>query len=216
MEDLTQPISTGMQTFPGDPAVTVESAATVAADGYAVASVSLGSHTGTHVDAPAHVFADGRTIDTYPPERFVFDAVRVDCRDLGPRAPIRADSVPEADADCVVFWTGWDRHWGTPTYRDHPYLTAAAAERCVTHDLAVASDTLNPDPTPTARATDHTPDPAEPDGVPAHERLLGNDRLVIENLTGLGALPDQFELRAFPLALGDDGAPVRAVGVPDA
>jgi kynurenine formamidase len=44
---------------------------------------------------------------------------------------------------------------------------------------------------------------------------LGDSRLVFENLTGLERLPQRFELRAYPLALGGDGAPVRAVGVTD-
>ena len=275
MWDLTQPIREGMPTYPGDPSVTVEPVATVAADGYAVRAVSLGSHTGTHVDAPAHVFADGRTLDDYPPERFVFDAVRVDCRDLDARARIPPERVPPAGSDCVVFHTGWDDHWTTPQARDHPYLAPETARACVERGLAVATDTLSPDPTPSAngeRGVDPTaPDSAagsdsvddadstgepgstadsgstddadstadsgstddadstadsgstdgheptddgpEPDGVPAHETLLGADRLIVENLRGLDRVPDRFELRAVPLALGGDGAPVRAVAV---
>ncbi|MFB6270576.1 MAG: cyclase family protein, partial [Halobacterium sp.] len=43
--------------------------------------------------------------------------------------------------------------------------------------------------------------------------LLGADCLILENLTGLGAAGDRFELRAYPMALSTDGAPVRAVAV---
>ncbi|MEZ3117322.1 cyclase family protein [Halobaculum sp. MBLA0147] len=208
MWDLTHPIESGMQTFPGDPPVAVTSAATVDEDGYAVRTVELGSHTGTHVDAPAHVVADGRTLDEYEPSAFVFDAAVVDCRDLGARAAIPPDRVPTDDAlDCVVFHTGWDDHWGTDAYRDHPSVSPAAAEVCVERGLAVATDTLNPDPTPSPAAG-----PDEPDGVPVHETVLGAGLLVIENLTGLESVPDRFRLSAQPLALGGDGAPVRAVG----
>ncbi len=205
--DLTHRIESGMQTYPGDPDVTVQDHATHAADGYRVAALALGSHSGTHIDAPAHTEAGGRTLDSYPPERFVFDAVRVDCRDLGPRAAIGPERVP-GEGDLAAFWTGWDDHWGTERYLDHPYISPAAAERCSEHGLAVGTDTLNPDPTPTDRA-----DKEEPEGFQAHHALLGADCLVIENLRNLGTAGDRFELRAYPLALAGDGAPVRAVAV---
>jgi kynurenine formamidase len=209
--DLTHPVETGTPTYPGDPPVTVTPHATHEADGYRVSAVSFGSHAGTHVDAPAHTEPDGRTLDTFPVSAFAFDGLRVDCRDLAARDPISPDRVPdaEADADCVVFWTGWDRHWGTDRYGDHPHLTPATARACADRGYAVALDTPSPDPTPTGNARD-----GDPDGLPAHHALLGSDLPIVENLTGLGAVPDRFGLQAFPLALASDGAPVRAVGVP--
>ncbi len=72
----------------------------------------------------------------------------------------------------------------------------------------MAVDTLNPDPTPTDSAAED-----EPAGFQAHHTLLGNERLILENLTGLAAAGDRFELRTYPLALGNDGAPVRAVAI---
>ncbi len=232
MRDLTHRIETGMQTYPGDPAVTVTQAATVDRDGYAVERVELGSHTGTHVDAPAHVVPDGRTLDDFDLDVFVFDAVRVDCRALGAREAIPAALVPTStDADCVVFDTGWADHWGTPRYRDHPYLAPEAGKACAEAGLAVATDTLSPDPTPpadtdadaaaadndaaagTGDTADSGNDPeADDHGVPVHEVVLGAGRPIVENLTGLGGLR-RFELHALPVALTGDGAPVRAVAV---
>ncbi|ELY77664.1 cyclase family protein [Natrinema pallidum DSM 3751] len=206
--DLSHPIETGMQTYPDDPAVTVRRHATHDDHGVRVDALECGSHTGTHVDAPIHVDPDGTPLDAYPVERFVFDAVRVDCRDLAARKPIPAARVPAVDADLAVFWTGWDSHWGTERYLEHPFLSPAAAVTCVDREFDVAVDTLNPDPTPTDSATAD-----EPAGFQAHHALLGNEQLILENLTGLGAAGDRFELRAYPLALGTDGAPVRAVAV---
>ncbi len=206
--DLTQPIETGMQTYPGDPAVAVRPHTTHAADGARVSSLECGSHTGTHVDAPAHTEPDGRTLESYPIDRFVFDAVRVDCRDLEAREPVPADRIPDVETDLVACWTGWDAHWGTDRYLEHPYLSPAAAETCAERGFDVAVDALNPDPTPTENAT-----PDEPDGFQTHHALLGNDLLILENLTNLESVTDRFELRAYPLALSSDGAPVRAVGV---
>jgi len=205
--DLSHPVDSGMPVFPGDPPVTVEAHATMADDGYRVSRLDLGSHTGTHVDAPSHTEADGDAIDELPVSRFVRDAVLVDLRDREPRDRIRPADLPTVDAGAVVLWTGWADRWGEPAYHDHPFLTPAAARHCVDHGYDVAIDAFSPDPTPSERAGND-----EPDGVPAHHELLGNGRLVVENLTNLGSVPGRFELSTLPLPVaGGDGSPVRAV-----
>ena len=211
--DLSHPIEAGMQTYPGDPAVEVAPHTTHDADGFHVDAVRCGSHTGTHVDAPAHTEPGGRTLEAYPVERFVRRAVVADCTHLGARESIPASSVPgpDADADLVAFRTGWDDFWGTETYLDHPYLSAATAEACADRGFDVAVDTLNPDPTPTDDAGDAGDD--EPTDFRIHHTLLGDGRLIFENLTNLDRVGERFELRAYPMALASDGAPVRAVGV---
>jgi kynurenine formamidase len=210
--DLTHPIETGMQTYPGDPAVTLSEHATHDADGYHVETLSCGSHTGTHIDAPLHTEPDGDPLSAFAVDRFVFDAVRVDCRDCEPRDQITATRLPDSDilaaVNMVVCWTGWDAHWNTDQYLDHPYVAPETAARCADHNVAVGIDALSPDPTPSPRAGDD-----ESTDFAAHHALLGNDCLIVENLRNLGRVSERFELRAYPLALGDDGAPVRAVGV---
>jgi kynurenine formamidase len=220
--DLSHAITDGMQTYPGDPDVTCSAATTFETDGYRVTELGCGSHTGTHVDAPSHTEADGASLDAFDLDRFVLRTVRVDCQDLGARDAIPPERVPERDTpaddetsreiECIVFHTGWDEHWGTETYLDHPYLAPETAQLCAERGFAVGIDALNPDPTPTASHGEHSDD--EPSGVPAHHALLGNDCLIFENLTALETVPEVFELRAYPLPLGADGAPVRAVGVP--
>lgn len=207
MRDLSQPLRSGGWTLPGDPPVAVTDHATIDADGYRVGELRCGTHAATHVDAPAHVLPDGDTIDAYPPARFVFGGRVVDCTGLAPRAAIGPGKLPaEDDGEMVLLRTGWDRHWGTDRYREHPYLSPAAARRCVEAGWAVGIDAPSPDPTPTERAT-----PAEPEPLSAHHTLLGADRLIVENLTNLAGL-DRPTVSAFPLAIaGGDAAPVRAV-----
>ena len=218
--DLSQTLATGMPVYPGTDPVGVEPAATRDGDGYRTTRLDLDSHAGTHVDAPAHL-VDGPALGEFPLDRFAFDAALVDARDAGAREAIGVDRFraglagdPEA-VDIAVLATGWDSHWGTERYFDHPYLTAAAAEWLADRGLDLAVDTVNPDPTPTddAVAAD-SDDLDEPDGYPAHEALFERDRLIVENLRGLGRLPPRFELRAYPLRFdGADASPVRAVGV---
>lgn len=214
--DLTHPIQSEMPVFPGDPSVDVSTAATVEDDGYRVSELHFGSHTGTHIDAPSHSEEDGAHLDSMAVDEFVFDARLVDVTGKSPREPIEADELPAADeggsAELLLCYTGWDEFWGEDRYFDHPYLTPAAADRCLEAGWSVGLDTLNPDPTPTENATD-----AEPAGFQAHHILLGNGLFIIENLTDLAQLPadgDFVTLIAFPLAIADaDGAPIRAVAV---
>jgi len=203
--DLSHPIETGMQTFPGDPDVSVEAVATAAADGYRVSELRLGTHSGTHIDAPSHVGLEG-SIDGFGIDRFVFDARVVDCTASDAREPIGPSALPDDDGgEMVVLETGWDAFWGTDRYRDHPYLSPDAADRCVEAGWSVGLDTLNPDPTPSQNAT-----PDEPEGVPAHRRLLGNDLFIVENLRNLEGL-GRCRLFAVPLSIVEgDGSPVRA------
>src|SRR6056297_2523622 len=153
--DLSHSIRTGMPVFPGDPPVECDGLATVPEEGYRTTQLRLSTHTGTHVDAPAHMLADGKTIDDYPAETFRFLATVVDCTGLDPRTAIDTDELVEAVADTqlegidlVVIHTGWDRHWGTDRYVDHPFLTAGAAETLVEWECHVGVDVPNVDPTP--------------------------------------------------------------------
>ncbi len=209
MQDLSHPFVDDLQTYPADLDVHLGTGGTYETDGYRSTKIEAGSHAGTHVDAPAHLIPGGRRLAEYAVEDFVFEAQIVDCRDLGPREPIPKERLPETDAiDAVLLWTGWDEHWGTDRYLDHPYLSPEAANVCADRGWAVGTDTLNPDPTPTMNA-----DTTEPDGFPAHDALLGAECLIFENLTNLESVPERFEFRAYPLPLQVDGAPVRAVGV---
>ena len=218
--DLTRRLEPGMPVYPGDPGVTAEQSATMETDGYRVTRLSFTTHAGTHVDAPAHMEPEGATLDEYDVGAFRFDARVVDLAGddadgsddaLGPREAITPEHVPDRDAldpgtDMLVLRTGWGSRWGDDSYLDHPYLAAETAARAADLGCAVGLDTINPDPTPTDRAGVD-----EPEGVPAHRELLGAGEFVVENLRLPDRLPERFTLRAYPLRVDADGAPVRAV-----
>jgi len=212
--DLTHPVETDMPAYPGDPPVAVEPHATVESDGYRVSTVAFGTHAGTHVDAPSHTEPDGKTINEFPLESFVFDAALVDCGELDLRTAIGPADLPAPDVELLVLRTGWADRWGDPSYFDHPYLSEAAADYCAERGYHVGIDAASVDPSPADAGVTGTDGAAEPDGVPAHHALLGAERLIVENLTNLTELPERFELRAYPVRVADaDGSPVRAVAV---
>jgi len=58
--DISVPISNGGAVYPGNPPIRIEPQQEIAKGGSSnVSSLSFGSHTGTHVDAPKHIFDYG-------------------------------------------------------------------------------------------------------------------------------------------------------------
>jgi kynurenine formamidase len=216
--DLTRRVEPGMPVYPGDPPVEREAWATHDADGYRVSRITLGTHAGIHVDAPAHTEPDPDavpgpyTIDEFPPDAFRFRARLADVTHRGDREAITPGDLPTLDdCDLLALRTGWADHWGDDRYREHPYLAPDAAARLADAGVSIALDALSPDPTPSPRAGDD-----EPSGVPAHHALLDAGCLLVENLAPLddlaAAARGAFTLHASPLPVADgDGAPARVV-----
>ncbi|SDC43450.1 Kynurenine formamidase [Geodermatophilus telluris] len=209
--DLSHPLDDDTPVYPGDPVARFSPATTVAADGYNVLHVRMGSQTGTHVDAPYHFLEDGLRIDEVPLDHFLGPAVVADVRGKPPHGRIEwADLAPWADrlgpGRILLLHTGWDAHWGTDAYFDHPYLTGDAAARVV----AAGVRTVGLD----ALSLDETVLGGEPaDGFAAHLAVLGAGGVIVENLRDLGRVPAVDPVvSVLPLRLaGADGAPVRAV-----
>ncbi len=209
--DLSHPVEDGMPVYPGDPVVRIRPAATVGQHGYNVLHVRMGSQSGTHVDAPYHFLDDGARIDQVPPELFLAPAVVAAGRGRPPRTPVTwADLRPVAGrlgpGRMLLLHTGWDVHWGSDAYLDHPFLDGAAAERVV----AAGVRTVGID----ALSLDETVLGGEPaGGFAAHLAVLGAGGVIVENLRGLELLRSaEPVVSVLPLRLaGADGAPVRAV-----
>lgn len=211
MRELSHRITSGMQVYPGDPGVEIGSALEVARDGVDVAQLHLGSHTGTHLDAPSHTVPGGRTTGRIGLDELVGESLVVHLDGLVPRqlyglaeiALALAGGLPERVPPIVVVDTGWASRFGTDAALEHPALDPDAAAELLRRGMRVlAVDTLSPDPT-------------GGDGFPVHDVVLGGDALIVENLTGLEGLPERVRVGLFPLPIDADGAPVRAVAFVD-
>lgn len=207
--DLSHTIVHGMTTYPGLPGPLIcdflsrEASRARYAPGveFQIGKIEMVANTGTYVDAPFHRYAGGKDLSQLPLES-LSGLEGLVIRGTGTRA-LGLDAFAGRDlrGRAVLVRTGWDVHWGTPTYLDgNPYLTAEAAEYLANAGAAlVGIDSLN---------IDDTRDLARP----VHSILLGAEIPIVEHLCQLGPLPETgFRFSAVPAKVAGFGTwPVRA------
>jgi kynurenine formamidase len=207
--DLSHALTESTPVYPGDPQPRIFTATTVAADGYNLSHVQIGTQTGTHIDAPFHFRDDGATVDRMPLELTVGPAVVVDVTGKGAGERITlADLEPHRAAltpgRIVLFATGWYEHAGTERFFAHPYLAAEVGEAILAAGVrTIAIDALNADFT-------------GGEEFPIHDMFADAGGFIAENLANTGALTPGVMPLLFLLPLnlvGCDGAPVRAVAL---
>ena len=69
--DLSHPISNEMATYPSDPDVAIVREKEIHSDRTLLHRFTMGTHTGTHLDAPAHIIPGGKTLDDLPLSTFI-------------------------------------------------------------------------------------------------------------------------------------------------
>jgi arylformamidase len=194
--DLSVPINEKTPAYPGDPEVKIVPAGVLAKDGYQDHYVSIGTHAGTHMDAPSHMIENGKNLDEFPLEKFFGRGVLIETSQVFDLAEIKKFSIEEGDV--VLFHTGMSEKYHEPAYYDnYPAMPEEVAQYLVEKKVKmIGVDACSPDYAP----------------YHAHGILLKNDILIIENLTNLLALEGkELKIYAFPIKLQIDGAPVRVV-----
>lgn len=205
--DISVPLSPAMPVYPGDPAFAMVPAAELRADDAASVRLSrlqLGSHTGTHLDAPCHVLADGAGVAVFDLEQLCGPARVLDLRGRGPllEAAALADQ-PLAGAGRLLLRTAD----GPPAAAAGARLAPSAAALLLDHGVRlVGIDALS------IEDAGHS-------GLAVHRALLGAAPpvAVLESLDLSAAPAGDYRLWCLPLPLpAADGAPARAVLQPGA
>ena len=206
--DLTHTIRPDISMFPGSAQPEITTVADYEQDFYRESLISVYSHTGTHMDAPAHIIPGSTTLDEMDPSSFAGAAVTVDC--FGSNGGmITAEFLAKYEdilkkVDFILFYTGHSRYWNTKKYYEpYPFLSEDAARLIVSNSMkGVGIDTFSVDP-------------MDPPSLAAHRILLSSGIVIIENLNNLDLLGDQIvDFYALPLKYDrSDGAPVRAIAV---
>lgn len=221
--DLSWPVAPGMPMFPGDPPVTLTRMGSLETHGFVSHLASLPAHSGTHMDAPAHVVRGGAALADLPLARFAGAGAVLDLRarpglavtedDLAPLlAPLLPSLLAHAAAAAfLLLRTGDEDRWGDPAYYTAgAHLTPGAAR------LLAALPELSGIGLSGIGMDAGSADPLSATELPAHHALLEAGLVIVENLRGLGQLPARgFTFLCLPV-LGGDGSPVRAAALLDA
>lgn len=199
--DLSHVVDNATKPYPGDPAPRLDTAADITHDGCCVTKISLATHTGTHVDAAAHVMHGGKRLGDYPLTAFSGSARVADLRGLGEVDATALDGIEPCD--WLLLCTGQSEKWGSDAYfGTEPRFT----ETFVKAAAKIARKGIGLDCSGLDR-----------EGVALHRLwFLSGGGLMVENLTGLEMLLTEPRILfvAYPLKLAaGDGAPVRAVAL---
>jgi kynurenine formamidase len=195
-------------------------------DGDAISNetITLTTHTGTHMDAPLHYGPNSgghpaAAIDHIPLDWCFAPGVRLDLRHIPAGARITATDIQEALArvpcelqpgDIPLIWTGADRLWGMDIYRtQHPGMTGEATAWLVEHGARVIGiDSWGFDRPLASMLEEYRRTRDNAVLWPAH--LYGRQRpyCQLEKLANLEALPDAcgFTVACFPVKLAGLGA----------
>ncbi len=204
--DLTHIINEEMPVYPGTESPKIIEANTIEIDGFAEKIVNFVSHTGTHIDAPCHVFKDKKSLDEFDIDKFVGRGLVIDVLDVNSIEVALLESHEEEinEVDFVLFRSGWDRYWGSEDYfKGFPALTKEAARWIGEKSLkGIGIDAISLDK-------------IEDEDLPNHKLLLDKELIFTENLKGLDRLIGcKFLFSCLPLRLEKaDGSPVRAIGI---
>jgi arylformamidase len=200
--DVSVPLVQGLPTYPGNPEFELQAIKRIADGGSSnVSRLVLGTHTGTHVDAPRHFIDGGLGVDGLPLNLLIGRARVVELQTRGPIAAEDLEAVGLREDLRVLLKTPNSSLWNSPGFHQrYTHLSAAGARFLVEQGVKVIGiDYLSIEGFKSA-------------GAPAHKALLSSGAVIIEGLNLSDVEPGMYEMYCLPLRIaGGDGAPARVV-----
>ena len=203
--DLSHPLNNNSPVFPGSKQPDFTSVSNIESDGYRETLMTINSHLGTHIDAPAHIFEKGVSLDKMPLEAFTGTAAVIpvpEKTDLIQISFLEHHISEIHAADFVLFKTNHCKYWGTPAYYNNFSVPDIDAINWLTGFSlkGIGFDTISADKMVSTELENH-------------HVILSKGMIIIENLN----FPEDMTTTSgrffcFPLPYEDaDGCPVRAV-----
>ena len=200
--DISLPIREGMIVYEGDPDISVRPALSLErGDPANVSTLRLGSHTGTHMDAPRHFIDGAASIDALALDTLIGPALvaEVDAERL--IEPAHLARLPIDRHTRVIFKTRNSSLWDRSSFaREYVALSLEAAKLLIERGVKlIGIDYLSIEAFGAV-------------GHPVHKALLGAGIVILEGLDLRRVPPGPYELYCLPLRIaGGDGSPCRAV-----
>lgn len=201
--DVSLPIVSGGLVYPGNPEIAISPQQEISKGASSnVSLLSLGSHTGTHVDAQKHIFDGGLAVDALHLDVLMGPAILIAAPDDAPAVTeslLRAHDLTGQERVLIrTRNSGFIRQ--RDFVRDYTYLAPDGAEYLVSLGVKlVGIDYMSIEQ---FHSGHHM----------THRTLLGRGVVIVEGLDLSVPPPGRYDLRVLPLRLaGLDGAPARAV-----
>ena len=199
--DLSHPISNEMVTYPSDPDVSIVKEKDIDSNRTLLHRFTMGTHTGTHLDAPAHIISGGKTLRDLPLSSYTGKTVKVCLNTISDLNNI------DEKVDGIIFDSGWYKKFKEPEIyygTNRPEIPKHLVEKAISIGVKFFGCDLP------------SVDKSGSKNKFIHNALLGSDIVIYESLTNLDMLPmlTLFDFYGFPLPFFDlEGSPVRAVGL---
>ena len=201
--DISVPLRANMTHWPGDTPFHIERRQDMdRGDVCNLSELAMSVHTGTHMDAPLHFVANGRSIDQMPLTATVGPARVIEIADPKAILPAELEGHEVRRGERLLFKTANSRtDWLLSPFREgFVHISAEAAEYLVTRGV----QTIGVDYISVGAFTG--------DGAETHRILLGAGVWIVEGLNLSAVQPGACELICLPLRiLNSDGAPARAL-----
>lgn len=209
--DISLVIEEGMTTYPAlwHPYVEITQLGRFGVEERESRKLVLGTHTGTHIDAPRHFIEGGETVENISLDILVGPALLIDFTDLDKYHEITVQEIKEKlknrTPERIIFRFDWSNYLRTTEYYvSHPFLSEEAAQYLADSGVKlIGMDSPMPDNPKNGKGTAND--------SPVHKILLGNGIIILEYLTNLRSVSkEEVELVVAPLKIKSaDGAPAR-------
>ncbi len=217
--DLTHSLSSEIPTWDGscgfELSIDTDYGDCTPPDTFRTQKIKCGAGIGTHMDAPAHVIPNGRTIDQLSLEELITECIVIDVSSAADENfLIMPDVIEKFEKEhgeiqsnsFVIFYTGWDKNWDNRekyiNSNKFPSVDISTAGLLLKRNIAgLGIDTLSAD--------------TGANGFPVHRAILGADKYLVENIANAKELhPVGSKIFVLPIKIKDGTeAPIRLVAL---
>lgn len=199
--DLSHRLFHNMPTYPSDPDLKIQCEKDIKTHNTLVHSFRMGTHTGTHIDAPSHVLKEGKNLDDFDISHFMGETIKVDFQTY------QKLDIDEQEVSGIIFDCNWEKNFNNPKKfygSSRPEIPIDFIKALIRKDIKFFGCDLP------------SVDKSGSKNKLIHNTLLKNEILIYESLTNLNKIPSllKFDFIGLPLKIKDiDGCPVRSLAI---